>query len=326
MLDNSELHRAKADAKDEFYTIRDTIDREMEYHEGAFVGKKVYCNCDDPARSEFASYFRDNFARLGLSELLCTSWVEGGRGRAERFTMDGGRPMADDWELVGDGAFDSDECLDLLGKCDVVVSNPPYSKAGRYLDVVLDSGKDFLLLGRQTWLTMKRMFGPIVSGTVRVGRSITCGSTYFAVPDEYFVPNGKLMMIDGRRCVGVNAIRWFTTFVDDTACVPLKLDSMERNLSVNDCLKAELRKRWGIGFYPKYDNCDAIDVPVVCGIPSDYDGLMGVPVTFLLNHDPNQFELVRMRKGDDGRDLNIDGKSMFTRVLIKRKRAADASR
>lgn len=168
------------------------------------------------------------------------------------------------------------------------------------------------------------MFDPIVSGKVRIGRSITSGSVLFEVPDSYFVEEGKLHFVDGRRCVGVNPVRWYTTFVGDTVCAPLRLHTISHNLSKNTKLRRKLHDAWGASSYVKYDNCDAIDVPMVSGIPCDYDGLMGVPVNFLLQHDPAQFDLVRIRKGDDGRDLRIHGKNLFTRVLIRNRKFADA--
>lgn len=324
-MTNKDLHKSKRDPHDEFYTKIETIEREMAYHRDSFFGKRVYCNCDSPESSAFVRYFKREFFKLGLKGLVCTAWNESGHGVYESTLSKGGKLFSHRCQLSGDGDFASDECRRFIDDCDVVASNPPFSKGKQYLSVLLDSGRDFLVLGSQTWLTLSNMREPIVSGRVRVGRSILSGSTYFDVPTTYSPYARTVIAHDGVKSLGVNAIRWFTTLVEDTSCDRLALHTMSWNLDNDDGLRELLKARFNVSVYPKYDNLDAIEVPTVKAIPSDYAGLMGVPVTFLLNHDPDQFEIVSMRKGDDGRDLSIDGKSLFCRVIIRNKELANAS-
>lgn len=290
---NTNLHKAKKEANDEFYTQYEDIAKEIEHYKEHLKGKVVYCNCDIPHFSNFHKYFLDNFKELELKKLIVTGYVKNGNGKCSVY--DGEKST--DYDLLGDGDFRGDECVDILQKADVVITNPPFSLFREFIKVVVDNDKDFIVVGSKTAIGYKELFALIKSGNMFIGAT---NASNFITNYEYL--NAKNTFIkDGVRYAKFGNIGWFTSF----------------NVHKNDYL--ELTKEYNEIEYSKYDNYDAINVDKTKDIPKDYCGVVGVPITFLDKHNQNQFEIVGFRKGDDGKDLRINGKDKFSRVLIKRK-------
>lgn len=325
------MRLAQKAKKDEFYTLLTDIEKELRHYKYHFAGKTVLCNCDDPRVSNFWKYFTLNFEALGLRRVIATCYksrtpdlfstheseqavyqiYDGDRNGNRRVDPD----EIEVRPLRGDGDFRSQECIDLLKQADIVVTNPPFSLFREYVAQLVSYGKKFLIIGNQNAITYKEIFPLIQSNQIWLG--FHTGHTLFAVPETYTIPdsydpadkkrlrsNGYIVDDDGRLWRNLGNICWFTN-----------LDHDKRHEELI------MIKRYESGRYPKYDNCDAIDVCPVADMPMDYEGLMGVPITFLDKYNPEQFEIVRFRKGDDGRDLSIGGKCPYFRILIRRKQA-----
>lgn len=303
MSKNTNLHKAKKEANDEFYTQYEDIAKEIEHYKEHLKGKVVYCNCDIPHFSNFHKYFLDNFKELELKKLIVTGYSKDGNGKCSVY--DGEKST--DYDLLGDGDFRGDECVDMLQKADVIITNPPFSLFREFIKVMVDNDKDFIVVGNKNAITYKDVFPLIKENKMWLGVKSLGVDTYFDIPKVYadelvaYKKEGSAYKIINGRIMGRVQICWFTSF----------------NVRKNDYL--ELTKEYNESEYPKYDNYDAINVDKTKDIPKDYYGVIGVPITFLDKHNQNQFEIVKFRKGDDGKDLRVDGKDKFNRVLIKRK-------
>ena len=293
MSKNTNLHKAKKEANDEFYTQYEDIAKEIEHYKEHLKGKVIYCNCDIPYFSNFHKYFLDNFKELELKKLIVTGYVKNGNGKCSIY--DGEKST--DYDLLGDGDFRGDECIDMLQKADVVITNPPFSLFREFINVVVENRKDFIVVGSKTAIGYKELFALIKSGNMFIGAT---NASNFITNYEHLSAKNTFIK-DGVKYAKFGNIGWFTSF----------------NVHKNDYL--ELTKEYNESEYPKYDNFDAINVDKTKDIPKDYCGVVGVPITFLDKHNQNQFEIVGFRKGDDGKDLRIGGKDKFSRVLIKRK-------
>lgn len=293
------LHKAKVGKNDEFYTQRCDIERELVHYEQHFAGKVVLCNCDHK-ESNFVRYFADNFARLGLKKLLCTCYVPGGHGAEHCFDGVTWQTRA----LAGDGDFRSDECQVILKSADIVVTNPPFSLFRPFLSQLSSYHKQFLVICNINAITYQDVFTLIERNKTWLGINMGRGISGFIVPEHYELYGQEAKINDlGQRIVATNNCMWLTN-----------LDHTRRHdfLPLTEHYVGQEEK------YPLYDNCSAINVSRTSDIPCDYEGLMGVPITFLHKFNPEQFALVRFRKGDDGKDLRIAGKPTYFRILIKR--------
>jgi hypothetical protein len=333
------LARAYRAKKDEFYTQLVDIEAELRHYRDHFRGKVVLCNCDDPYESAFFKYFAMNFNHLGLKELITTSYagspITGEQLRmldvagmpddppekpAYRTTItevpdanDDGATDLQDVEyllknernslapLAGDGDFRSAECVALLEAADIVVTNPPFSLFREYVSLLLTHGKHFLILGNLNAITYKEIYPLIRDGQLWLGHR-TGGEKWFRVPSSYVhtTDRSKIKVVDGVRYLAMKNMAWFTN-----------LDTTKRHETLT------LYKRYTPEAYPRYDNADAIEVGTYMDIPLDYKGVMGVPITFLDKYNPDQFEILGFRKGDDGRDLTVKGRSLYFRILIR---------
>ena len=313
MSKNNNLHSAKKAKNDEFYTRIDDVEKELKYYKDFFKGKKVLCNCNDGKIngewSAFAQYFSMNFEHLGLEKLTCVSYNENAHGVKYVYCGDkNGNHIADDteWELSelkGHGDFSDEEGCQLMQECDVVVTNPPFSLFRDFVAQLMEYNKKFLIIGNMNAITYKEIFPLIKDNKLWLGASIKSGDRKFYVPDNYPL-NASGCGIDekGKRFIRVKGVRWFTNIED-----------AKRNLSL------DLYKKYNPKDYPRYDNYNAINVNKTSDIPMDYDGVMGVPITFLDKYCPTQFEIVKFRKGDDDKDLYISGhKSIYFRILIRK--------
>ena len=279
---NNDLSNARLAKADEFYTQLSDIEKEMAHYKDFFKGKIVYCNCDDARESNFFKFFANNFESLGLKKLITTGYKENGKGVKLVYEGDkNGNFMVDDAEVVmteleGNGDFRSEECIELLKECDVVVTNPPFSLFREYVAQLMKYEKKFLIIGNQNAITYKEIFPYIKNNELWLGVSISSGDREFRIPDNYIV-RSKSLRIDenGNKYVRVVGIRWFTNIPHDKRNAPL-----------------DLYKKYNEVEYPKYDNYDAINVNKTSDIPMDYDGVMGVPITFLDKYCPTQFEIL----------------------------------
>ena len=304
---NTNLHNAKKVKNDEFYTQLSDIEKEMAHYKEFFKDKIVYCNCDDARESNFFKFFANNFESLGLKKLITTGYKADGKGVKLVYEGDkNGNFMADDaevavTELEGNGDFRSEECIELLKECDVVVTNPPFSLFREYIAQLMEYGKKFLIIGNMNAITYKEIFPYIKNNELWWGCSLHGTKCHFIVPNSY--EGNNVFEENGVRYGKVNNAIWFTN-----------INHTKRNTPL------DLYKKYSADEYPKYDNYDAIEVSKVSEIPMDYDGVMGVPITFLDKYCPTQFEIIKFRKGNDDKDLSVNGKCPYFRILIRRKK------
>lgn len=326
---NSKLSAARSAKNDEFYTRIEDVEVELLHYREHFRGKTVYLNCDDPRWSAFWRYFCLQFDTLGLERLIATHYTGVVDPGAPSFMIDvvRGRDVTDpqliDPEtvgvqraLVGDGDFRSEECIELLKQSDIVVTNPPFSLFREYVAQLVEYGKQFVILGNMNAITYKEVWPLVQQGKLWFGPSISSGDRPFGVPDAYpLEAAGCWIDDDGQKWIRVKGVRWFTN-----------LDHSRRHEEL------PLWKRYTSEEYPTYDNYDAINVNKVKDIPQDYDGAIGVPITFLDKWNPEQFEILGITEAnasgnsgglwagaDTGRHAFVDGKRVYARVFVKRK-------
>ena len=273
---NSNLHKAKTAKKDEFYTLLNEVARELMHYKEHFRGKTVLCNCDDPTWSAFWGYFHLNFSHLGLRKLISTHYD----ATAQTYKMEYEGGDDNDIEvgvitpLEGNGDFRNEECIELLKEADIVVTNPPFSLFREYVAQLVEHEKDFILIGNTNAVTYKEIFPLIRDGKLFPGYSFN-KTMEFIMPDDYELKGKGYIDDNGRKRGFVPAIAWFTS-----------LDIQKHHE------KLILWKEYSPEDYPMYDNYDAINVDKVADIPVDYDGVMGVPITFLDKYNPDQFEII----------------------------------
>lgn len=315
---NTNLHSAKKAKNDEFYTQLSDIEKEMRHYKDFFKGKVVYCNCDDARESNFFKYFSMNFEHLGLKKLITTGYKESGRGVVLIYEGDkNGNRIVEDNEIIvreleGNGDFRSEECIEFLKEADVVVTNPPFSLFREYVAQLMEYGKKFLIIGNGNAVTYKEIFPLIKNNELWIGASKGIGGKFsFIVPNDY--DNKFVYEENGVRLGQVNSACWFTNISHAKRNTPL-----------------DLYKKYSAEEYPKYDNYDAIESKTA-EIPMDYDGVMGVPITFLDKYCPTQFEIVDARDvalNDKQRNKStclikdadgaINGKPTYARICIRK--------
>ncbi|MBR1712207.1 MAG: adenine-specific methyltransferase EcoRI family protein [Alloprevotella sp.] len=361
-MPNENLTQARLRRKDEFYTQLTDIERELQHYWPHFRGKTVLCNCDDPYESNFFKYFALRFNQLGLKKLICTCFdgspvvgtelqlpfeeEEAGDMAlaAEASPQYGTHPrgaykveITEVRDMNGDGAVDlsdvrillqndhnvisklkqhgdfrSQECIELLKEADIVVTNPPFSLFREYLAQLVQYEKKFLIIGHQNAITYKEVFPLIKENRIWLGYGFKGNAAHFKSPYEDVAAAG-----DHREgMIRVSGVNWFTN-----------LDHSKRHEEL------DLVCHYSPEEYPHYDNYDAIEVGKTSDIPCDFDGIMGVPITFMDKYNPNQFELIwTTDRGGDGMLESIKkphtrfdapvvkGKGLYKRILIRRKR------
>lgn len=324
---NESLSAAKAAKNDEFYTQYYDIEREinayLEFDPYVFRGKTVLLPCDDPEWSNFTLYFAQHFQTLGLKKLISTSYAPESKKyktpyqpslfeqdapqfdpnktsvRGKIFVLDhdidgDGRIDFHDLEwryLDGDGDFRSDEVTRLRDESDIVVTNPPFSLFREFLAWIVEADKKFLIIGNMNAITYKEVFPLLMHNKIWLGSTIHSGDREFGIPDEYpITASGWRIDENGKKYIRVKGVRWFTNIDHGRRHQPLSLMTMEENIMYSK--HKDIRGRG----YVHYDNYDAIEVPYTDAIPSDYDGAMGAPITFLDKYCPDQFEILGITK------------------------------
>jgi hypothetical protein len=348
MTKSDKLRTAKAEKNDEFYTQLSDIEKECNRYEAHFKGKTILCNCDDPFTSEFFKYFAMRFNGFGLKRLIAASYdpspiagtelpfdeIAGMKGSDKKAYIFDSTEMPDNLDdtklmmktvkevvrpLQGNGDFRSAECIELLKQADIVVTNPPFSLFREYVAQLVDFNKKFLIIGNQNAIAYKEIFELIMKNKVWLGFD-NGGTKWFRVPENYDIQTeSRKKVADGIKYFSMGSIMWFTN-----------LDHKKRHE------KLDFWSKYTPEAYPHYDNFDAIEVGRVFDIPADYDGIMGVPVTFIDKYNPDQFEILGLGTGDSAKELGvkvnyrgrtdlaltIHGKHTcpYNRILIKWKR------
>ena len=372
MAKNDNLGEAKKAKNDEFYTQYGDIEAEMnsyvEYDPNVFRDKVILLPCDDPEWSNFTKYFSSNFTRFGIKKLISTSYAKGAsnkeitlfemesplfdeekhetRGKIFTLTHDkdgSGMIDTDDIEfsgyLEGDGDFRSEEVKKLRDEADIIITNPPFSLFREFLAWIMEAKKKFIIIGNINCLTYKEVFPLIKSNQIwtgyRFNQRVNGKNMTFRVPKDYPLAGTELYVgKDGEKYISVAGTGWFTNIEHGKRHENLLLDTMEHNLKFNKQLKKKFEE-YGCKTYPKYDNYDAIEVPFTECIPSDYDGVMGVPITFLDKFNPEQFEILGATESEgkgfsnglwngDVAQATINGARVYKRLFICSKKGENA--
>jgi len=361
---NSNLRNAKKAKNDEFYTQYNDIEKEIaayvEYNPDVFHGKTVLLPCDDPEWSNFTKFFAQNYERYGIKKLISTSYAVDSKiykkgyqltlfeedspqydktkttrnGKIFTLTHDktrDGKIDVEDLEwtyLEGDGDFNSDEVIKLRDEADIIITNPPFSLFRDFLAWIIEADKQFVIIGSMNAITYKEVFPLIKENKVWMGATGNGSDMVFAVPEGTEVAEkdrqkaARLGYVGDYTRLGNSC--WFTNFDHGRRHQPLPLMTMEDNLKYSKHKEVSGRES-----YDHYDNYDAIEVPFTDAIPSDYDGVMGVPISFLDKYSPEQFELLGSNRGVDqdprgiyGRGSYINSKETFKRIFIRHKKAS----
>ena len=298
MRNNRNLHKARKARADEFYTQYEDIEKEIQNYN--LEGKKIYLNCDDYRHSNFVKYFKDNFNTLKITYLTASNYDIG--ECAYKYEYDGVEERIT--ALKGNGDFRSEECVELLKEADVIITNPPFSLFREYVALLMKYDKKFIVIGNMNAITYKEIFPYIKNNELWLGCSTFNTGVYFEVPDNYeYADTYKFIReINGKKVMRVSSICWFTN-----------IEHNKRNKPI------DLYKKYSADEYHTYDNYDAINCNKVADIPIGYYGVIGVPITFIDKYCPEQFEIVSFRVGNDGKDLSINGKRTYFRILIRAK-------
>jgi len=292
------LQTAKKNKKDEFYTQMKDIEKELVHYETLLEDKIIYCNCDEEF-SNFYLFFKNNFKRLKLKKLIVTCFRKDAKG--VKIVFDGLEEIKE--TMSSDGDFRNDENIKILKEVDIVITNPPFSLFREFVQQLNECSKDFLIIGNINCITYKEIFKLIQENKVWLGEAIGRGISGFIVPKEYELYGTETKTDeDGNQIISPNNCLWLST-----------LDIEKRHTDL------ELTKTYNESNYPKYDNYNGINVNKTKDIPKDYDGVMGVPITFLHKFNPSQFKIIKFRKGDDDKDLCVNSKCPYFRILIQRK-------
>ena len=320
---NKQLSQAKKGKEDEFYTQLEDIEAELKHYREHFAGKTVLCNCDDPRMSHFFFYFVLHFHHLGLKKLITTcyknqdpnSCSENISKQAVYLVYEGeeiGSPPDPNiaglvHPLQGAGDFRSPECINFLEEADIIVTNPPFSLFREYVTLLMEHRKNFIVIGNQNAITYKEVFQYIRNNQLWLGYKF--GDMKFRVPDHYAArPTRFWIDKKGKKWRSLGNICWFTN-----------LDIQKRHEELT------LYKKYNPEGYPHYDNYDAINVNKTADIPCDYDGVMGVPITYLDKHNPNQFEIIGQMASTSIDEYNfgypyINGEKKYARILIRKRK------
>ena len=346
MAGNKGLHVAKTAKNDEFYTKLSDIEKELSHYPEKFRGKTVFCNCDDPFESNFVKFFLMHFNGYGLKALYATGYkissivntevkvkkipyslcvtdtnkyLKGDqkdldiKSAKEFIQAEESRVMTplygDDNYVAGD--FRSKESIEILKKCDIVVTNPPFSLFREYVAQLLKYEKDFIIIGNQNAITYKEIFSLIKEDKLWLGPSIHNGDREFMVPPDYNISSNCRFDEHGQKYISVRGPRWFTNIDHNERHIKMPLDMAYKYYGYEEN-------------YPKYDNFDAININKTATIPVDFSGVMGVPITFLDKYCPEQFEIIGEMASSNPKYFQygapkIKGKKVYARILIRRK-------
>jgi hypothetical protein len=323
MSKNANLKVANKNKNDEFYTGYDDIKNELIHYTKHLRGKTIYCNCDDhngiglgTPKSNFIKYLSDNFQAFGIKKVIATHYEKD--KKSKKYILDKDNTgnniicIEDVMEIPmeGDGDFRSDECIELLKQSDIVITNPPFSLFREYVTQLIENKKKFIIIGDQNAITYKEIFKYIKENKIWLGID-NGGTKWFQVPDHYNIQTQTRIKIEkGIKYFSKGSIMWFTN-----------LDHKKRHEILDTGKKYNGYEK----LYSKYDNYDAINIDKVSDIPMDYRKKMGVSITFLDKHNPDQFEIIGIDRyvtdnPNYGHRFKIKGKEIYARIIIKKKR------
>lgn len=347
MAKNSNLSNAKTAKNDEFYTqyvdIQKEVNAYIEYNPDVFRGKTILLPCDDPEWSNFTKFFAQNFERYGLKKLISTSYAVESKKFAKDWqptlfetenplynadksrvcgkifvldhdTNNNGKIDIDDLQwtyLEGDGDFRSEEVTKLRDEADIIITNPPFSLFREFLAWIMEAEKLFLVIGNLNCVNYKEVFPLLKNNQIWFGPSITCGDRLFMIPDDIYDSNSvgaRDILINGHHHISVMGVRWVTNIEHGRRHEPIELMTMADNIKFSKHKDIKGHQ------YIVYDNYDALEVPYVDSIPSDYEGVMGVPKSFFDKYCPEQFEIIGIAEGESGKELGL---KPFDRELKK---------
>lgn len=338
---NTNLSEAKKAKNDEFYTQYADIEREMraylDYDPNVFRDKVILLPCDDPEWSNFTKYFAQNFDRFGIKKLISTGYAPASKTRGEvqeveesahrgklfevfRDLNGDGKINVEDIEwsyLEGDGDFRSEEVTKLRDEADIIITNSPFSLFRVFLSWALGDDKQVAIIGNINGVTYKEVFPLLQNNDLWLGPSIKSGDREFRVPPHYPLnASGNRTDSEGNKYIKVKGVRWFTNIEHGRRHEPLKLMTMAHNLKHGKKMSKFER-------YKSYENYDAIEVPFTEAIPSDYDGEMGVPISFLDKYCPEQFKIIGLDRYVEGnttpnKRFVIDGAEMYARIVLRK--------
>lgn len=303
---NENLSKARKAKNDEFYTQLSDIEKELRHYKKHFEGKTVFCNCDDPEKSNFWQYFSLNFEELKLKKLIATHYETTKQSYKLEMWKDEAGVHSGIKTLEQNGDFRSPESIALLQEADIVVTNPPFSLFREYVAQLMEHKKKFVILGNINAVTYKEIFPLIKNNKIWAGFSFN-KTMIFTMPEHY---KGDTRDENGNKIAKVPAIAWYTN---------LDIDKRHEDLI--------LYRHYNSEDYPKYDNYDAINISKVTDIPCDYSGKMGVPITFLDKYNPDQFEIIGHEhdiNGNGGEGIKegqfeVNGKGTYKRIIIRKK-------
>lgn len=311
---NNNLHVSRAKKTDEFYTELSLIEDELKNYRDYFQDKIVFCNCDDPAHSNFWRYFQLNFYKLGLKKLVSTHYESTKKSYKLEIIRQNDKigqlsfmPDYVQTPLEQNGDFRSSECIEILKEADVVVTNPPFSLFREYINQLIEYKKKFIVIGNQNAVTYKEILPLVMENKMWLGYK--SGHFWFRVPDSYEEKKTDFKIDEtGQKWRRMGNICWFTN---------IDIEKRHENMT--------LFRNYIPEKYPKYDNYNAIEVSRTADIPVDYFDVMGVPITFMTKYNPDQFLILGDSRYHDGQDFSddinvIDGKTKFRRLLIKRRK------
>jgi len=335
-ISNKDLNKARSSKKDEFYTQRPEIEKEIRFYINHFKNKVVYCNCDDPRVSEFFKFFVLNFKFLGLKKLISTCYknqdadlfTKNSAVRAVYIEYTGNKKnktIPDPKKippktLKGDGDFRSEESINFLMQSDIIVTNPPFSLFRQYISQLFEYNKKFLIIGNINAVSFKEVSKLIKENKVWLGPSIHSGDREFGIPDNYpqRAATNRTDPKTGKKYIRIKGVRWYTN-----------LDHSERHKDI------VLYKRYygNENMYPSFDYYKAINIKYVKEIPEDYEGAMAVPITFMDKYNPDQFKIISandIRRNKNvpfkehglikDKEAAINGKATYVRFVIKNKK------
>ncbi len=350
---NSNLSKAKNAKNDEFYTQYQDIEKEimayLDSNPDTFTGKTILLPCDDPEWSNFTKFFAQNFERLKLKKLISTSYAPESKSYKSNYEptlFESNNPQFDEkktivngkiftltndksgdgkidvndleWTyLQGDGDFKSEEIKKLRDEADIIITNPPFSLFREFVAWIVEADKQFVIIGNMNAITYKEIFPLIKENKVWLGATNFNTGMYFKVPSDFVYSDTYKFERErnGEKVNRVPGVCWFTNLEHGRRHQILPLMTMEDNIKFSKHKEIKGKE------YQKYDNYDAIEVPFTDAIPSDYDGVMGVPISFLDKYSPGQFKIIKFRHGNDDKDLRLkDGTCPYFRILIKHKK------
>ena len=328
---NKKLNQAQRIIQDDFYTqykdIKNEIDQYVSHNPSVFKNKTIFLPCDDPEHSHFVTYFIDNFDKLGLKKIICTSYskslTSNNHENGKFLVIDSNNKRRENWQyLDGDGDFRSKEIQKICHEADIIVTNPPFSLFHEFITWIMNNKKQFIIIGNKNCFTNRNTFNYFKNNQMWHGYTKTSGGLYFETRHDDFD-----MIVDNKKMKSISSI-WLTNIKHDKQPSFLPLMTMEENKKQNPAL-TEL--------YMEYNNFYAIEVSKTKLIPSDFYGVMGVPISFLDKANPSQFEIIDLDSNIKythpelikpdwiGRTdkIFLNGKCKYARVFIKLKSQHD---